>query len=85
MATNDSMPAPAPDPVPDKPEQAKEEDPQKPAKGLPPNVSFDTPAGRRAQGMDPDIGKGQPNEEGEEKVDRKEDQKEDHEPEKPGD
>jgi len=45
--------------------------------GIPPGVSVDTPAGRRAQGMVPDIGKGRPPErEGQRDDDEKEPNKE---------
>ncbi len=55
MAKTDPQPEAAPELVPEKPERV-EGDPEDSREGLPPGVRFDTPAGRRAQGMHPDIG-----------------------------
>jgi hypothetical protein len=61
MSKNDPQPDAAPEPVPEKTEP-EEPDHKDPKEGFPPGVRFDTPAGRRAQGMDPDIGNPKPDE-----------------------
>jgi hypothetical protein len=64
MPNKKSDPARVPEPLPENEEDEQTQvDGAELREGVPPGVSFDTPAGRRAQGMDPDIGNRKPNEE----------------------
>ncbi|HEX8523392.1 MAG TPA: hypothetical protein VF669_14150 [Tepidisphaeraceae bacterium] len=69
--------SPSPAKVPAGPQSTHDSTCKEPAQFIPPGVSFDTAAGRQAQGMDPDIGALKPQHADHERHEDEEGEKED--------